>query len=53
MGDANGDDVVNALGAEFLTESQKKSADCNRGGEADASDSLLILKSLVDLVTLS
>ena len=41
------------MGAESLTESQKKSADCNHDGEADAADSLLILKSLVDLVTLS
>ncbi len=41
------------MGAESLTESQKKSADCDHDGDATAADSLLILKSLVDLITLS
>ena len=61
-GDANCDksvsivDVIflnkSVMGAEKLSAQGKINADVDRNGEADAGDSLNILKSLVDLVTL-
>ncbi len=43
----------NIMGAQVLDDKQKSNADCDHDGDCTAADSLLILKSLVDLVTLS
>ncbi|MBQ7013399.1 MAG: dockerin type I repeat-containing protein, partial [Oscillospiraceae bacterium] len=59
-GDVNGDGGVSivdvimlnkaVLGSETLSSGQKRNADCNLDGLADANDSLIILKHLVDLI---
>ncbi len=38
------------MGSQDLTDTQKRNADCNSDGKADANDSLIILKHLVDLI---
>ncbi len=62
-GDANLDGTVTIvdvvylnkaiMGTETLTPEQEAAVDCDHDGDVSAQDSLLILKSLVDLVTLS
>ena len=59
-GDVNCDETVSivdvimlnkaVLGSETLSSGQKRNADCNLDGLADANDSLIILKHLVDLI---